>query len=83
MKNIILKKNVIAFLSYNLYNKEHCKYFINWLEIYNLSMHNYNSKIFNERFNIDIGQDEFKELVQLSNKAIYILDNIKLQKQVL
>ena len=73
-RNLIMK---------NLYNNEDCEYFINWLEIYNLSMHNYNSKIFNERFNIDIGQDEFKELVQLSNKAIYILDNIKLQKQVL
>ena len=56
MKNIILKKNVIAFLSYNLYNKEHCKYFINWLEIYNLSIHNYNSKI----FNIDIGNINLK-----------------------
>jgi len=82
-KYYIEKKMSSPFLSYDLYNKEDCEYFINWLEIYNLSMHNYNSKIFNERFNIDIGQDEFKELVQLSNKAIYILDNIKLQKQVL
>ena len=82
-KYYIEKKMSSPFLSYDLYNNEDCEYFINWLEIYNLSMHNYNSKIFNERFNIDIGQDEFKELVQLSNKAIYILDNIKLQKQVL
>jgi hypothetical protein len=73
------KKISTPFLSYELYNKNDCKYFINWLEIYNLSIKNYNSKIFNKRFNIDIGIKEFKELVQLSNKATYILDNINSQ----
>lgn len=72
MKNIILKKDVITFLSYNLYNKEHCKYFINCLEIYNLSIHNYNSKI----FNIDIGNIKLKNLIlDLSNKEGEMTDN--------
>jgi hypothetical protein len=76
------KKVSTPFLSYELYNKNDCKYFINWLEIYNLSIQNYNSKIFNKRFNIDIvikELKELKELVQLSNKETYILDNINSQ----
>ena len=81
-KYYIEKRMATPFFSFDLYNVKDCKYFINWLEIYNLSMHNYNSEIFNKRFNINIGQNEFKELVHLSNKAIYILDNIKLQKQM-
>jgi hypothetical protein len=75
------KKVSTPFLSYIYYNKTDCKYFINWLEIYNLSLHNYNSKIFNKRLNIDIGLIEFKKLIELSNKAIYILDNIIFQDQ--
>jgi hypothetical protein len=75
------KKVSTPFLSYTYYNKTDCKYFINWLEIYNLSLQNYNSKIFNKRFNIDIGIKEFKELIELSNKSTYILNNITFQVQ--
>lgn len=82
-KYYIEKKTPTPFLSFYLYQKENCKYFINWLEIYNLSIYNYNSRIFNKRFNINIGQDEFQELIVLSNKATYILNNINFQPYVI
>ena len=82
-KYYIEKKTPTPFLSFYLYQKENCKYFINWLEIYNLSIYNYNSKIFNKGFNINIGQDEFQELINLSNKATYILNNINFQPYVI